>query len=131
VLARVDHPQGKKESVTAAPTRRALAALVLALAAPAAHCVELGTLFTTPEERARLDRLRRGEPDATLGPLRAGTPVLTGFVKRSDGRHTLWIDGTPVPAASPEAGRLLDPRAVRDYSQRSDESLKIERKPAR
>ena len=117
--------------MTAARARRALAALALALAAPAAQCVELGTLFTTPEERARLDRLRRGEPDLTAGPVRAGTPALTGFVKRSDGRHTMWIDGTPVPVASPEAARLLDPRAVRDYWQRSEESLKIERKPAR
>ena len=63
--------------------------------------------------------------------MRAGTPALTGFVKRSDGRHTLWIDGAPVSIASPDAARLLEPGAVRDYSQRSDESLKIERKPAR
>jgi hypothetical protein len=116
--------------VATAQARCALAALALALAAPAAQCVELGTLFNTPEERARLDRLRRGEPEATGRPRQAGTPAITGFVKRSDGRHTLWIDGSPVSAASPEAARLLDPRAVRDYSRRSDESLKIERKPA-
>ncbi len=114
-----------------ARARRAFAALALMLAAPAAQCVQLGTLFNTPEERARLDRLRRGEPDAAGQPVRAGTPALTGFVKRSDGRHTLWIDGTPISIASPEAGRLLEPSAVRDYSQHSDESLKIERKPAR
>jgi hypothetical protein len=117
--------------VATARARRALAALALALAAPAAQCVELGTLFNTPEERARLDRLRRGEPEAGGQTVHAGTPTLTGFVKRSDGRNTLWIDGSPVSVASPEAARLLEPRAVRDYSQRFDESLKIERKPAR
>lgn len=114
-----------------ARARRALCAFALALAAPAAQCVELGTLFNTPEERARLDRLRRGEPDATGRPVLNGTPTLTGFVKRSDGRHTLWIDGSPVTIASPEAARLLQPEAVRDYSQPPDESLRIERKPAR
>jgi hypothetical protein len=114
-----------------ARARRALAALALALAAPAAHCLELGTLFTTPEERARLDRLRRGEPDAAGLPVRIGAPRLTGFVRRSDGRNTVWIDGAPVPMASPESARLLDPRAVRDRSQRSEEALKIESKPER
>ena len=108
--------------------RRALLALALALAAPAAPCVELGTLFTTPEERARLDRLRRGEPVVVGAPVRAGVPAVTGFVKRSDGRHTLWIDGAPMSVASPEAARLLEPRAVRDYSRKSDETLSIERK---
>lgn len=118
---------------TARP-RRALAALVLALAgtAAAAPAAELGTLFHTPEERARLDRLRRGEPDAPHVETRAaGAPSLTGFVKRSDGRHTVWIDGAPVPIASSQAGPLFEPNAVRAYSPRSDETLKIERKPPR
>ena len=113
-----------------ARARRALAALALTLA-PAAQCAELGTLFFTPEERARLDRMRRGEPEVSGQPVRAGTPSLTGFVKRSDGRHTVWIDGSPMTVRSPESGRLLDPRAVRSQSQSSDEVLKIESKPAR
>jgi hypothetical protein len=93
--------------------------------------VELGTLFTTPEERARLDRLRRGEPEMSSRPPRAGIPVVTGFVKRSDGRHTLWIDGAPVSSGSAEVTRLLEPQAVRAYPRRGDETLSIERKPAR
>jgi hypothetical protein len=116
--------------VPTARARRALAALALALAAPAVSGVELGTLFNTPGERARLDRLRRGEPEAAGQTVHAGTPSLTGFVKRSDGRHTVWIDGTPVPVTSPEATRLLEPNAVRDSSRRNAEPLKIERKPA-
>lgn len=35
--------------------------LVLALLAPAAGAAELGTLFHSPEERANLEKLRRGE----------------------------------------------------------------------
>lgn len=110
--------------------RRALAALALAFVAPAAAAAELGTLFHTPEERARLDKLRRGEPEVVIGAVRSGPPAVTGYVKRSDGRHTVWIDGTPLPA-SPDAGRLLESQAVRGYSHRSDETLKVERKAPR
>lgn len=109
--------------------RKALAALAVALASPAAAGLELGTLFHTPEERARLDRLRRGEPESSRQPQRSGTPEVTGFVKRSDGRHTIWIDGAPVPVATPGAGALFDSQSVRAY--RSDDSLKIERKTPR
>jgi hypothetical protein len=114
--------------------RRSAAALLLALgalAAPAAPALELGTLFTTPEERVRLDKLRRGEPDSVPAgeAARAPNPTLTGFVKRSDGRNTVWIDGTPVPVSRPGSGALLDPRAV--GARPPDEAIRIERKPAR
>jgi hypothetical protein len=112
--------------------RRALAAAVLALAAPGALAMELGTLFHTPEERARLERLRRGEPEVAPGAAaRTGRREITGFVKRSDGRSTVWIDGAPVEGATPEAVRRLDAKAVRAYSERSDETLKVERKAPR
>lgn len=93
--------------------------------------MELGTLFNTREERARLDRLRRGEPEIVGAPVRSAVPAVTGFVKRSDGRHTLWIDGAPMSVGSPEAARLLESQAVRDYSRRSDETLSIQRKAPR
>lgn len=110
--------------------RRAAAIVFLALAAPCAGALELGTLFTTPEERVRLERLRRGEPENTVAneAARASNPTLTGFVKRSDGRHTVWIDGAPVPLSRPGSGELLEPRAVIPAS-RPEGALKIERKP--
>src|SRR5260221_1345886 len=106
--------------------------LLLALAAPCAGALELGTLFTTPEERTRLDRLRRGEPEnpAAAEGARPSNPTLTGFVKRSDGRNTVWIDRTPVPVSPAGAGDLLDPRAVGAPAQR-DDTLRIERKRER
>ena len=106
---------------------RLLAAIVLALAAGAAHAVDLGTLFNSADERARLDRLRRGEPAGTGRP--RGVPEVTGFVKRSDGRSTVWIDGVPMQVATPRAGPLLDPRSVRAYG--GEDSVRIERKPAK
>jgi hypothetical protein len=97
---------------------RALALALLFACAPLA-AAELGTLFHTAEERARLDRMRRGEP-ATPQPGSATTPrapsppEVTGFVRRSDGRNTLWIDGQAVATTNPKNAPLFDPRLVRD-----------------
>jgi len=109
---------------------RALLAILLAAFASAAGAAELRTLFHTPEERARLDRLRRGEPVETQAAPRAPhVPAVTGFVKRSDGRSTVWIDGVPMQVANPRAGTLLDPRSVRSHG--GEDSVRIERKPAK
>ena len=107
-----------------------LALALLAMAPPGARAVELGTLFHTPQERERLDRLRRGEPDRAIAASPGGAREVTGFVKRSDGRGTVWIDGVPMQIASPRAERLLDPRGVRGYSEREN-PVRIERKPAK
>jgi hypothetical protein len=107
---------------------------VVLLAAGIAGAAEpaLGTLFFSAEERARLDRLRRGESEpAAAAPTQGEGSAVTGFVKRSDGRHTVWIDGRAVSVRGPQAAEVLDPRAVRAYVDPGEESLKIERKPAR
>ena len=90
------------------------AALLLLFAAAHAGAAELGTLFHTPEERARLDRLRRGEPvEATAAgvPLPPRDPVVTGYVRRSDGRHTVFVDGRPVTTRRDP--RALDPKSLK------------------
>ena len=94
--------------------RRAALAAFLLVGCSAACAAELGTLFHSPEERARLDRLRRGEPAETPRAAQNRTPTVTGFVKRSDGRNTVWIDGRPQamggdPAKMPEARRPETP----------------------
>jgi hypothetical protein len=106
-----------------------IAAFVLACAAGNAAAVELGTLFNSAEERARLDKLRRGEPLASASTgTSAGARELTGFVKRSDGRSTVFIDGVPMPVSNARAAALLEPEAVRGSHL---ETLKVERKPAK
>ena len=108
-----------------------LAMALLAAQAAAAAEPALGTLFFSAEERAQLDRLRRGEPELAAAPAPGAGSAVTGFVKRSDGRHTVWIDGRPVNVRGPQAASVLDPRAVRAYADPGEEALKIERKPAR
>jgi hypothetical protein len=94
-----------------------VARLVLLLAACAVAtplaAMELGTLFHTPEERARLDRLRRGEataPAQAVVPGESRPPRVTGYVRRSDGRNTVWVDGAPL--ATRNDPRVFDPRSV-------------------
>ena len=107
--------------------RRALLALVLALAGVAARADDLGTLFYTPAEREQLDRLRRGEPVESAPP---ATPdnahAVTGYVQRSDGRGVVWIDGKPLVVRNSADRRIFDPGEVSAYSRSADE-VKIQR----
>jgi hypothetical protein len=88
---------------------RALAVAILAATILPALAVDFGTLFNSPEERARLDRLRRGEPDAPPAAFEphGPNPLVTGYVTRSDGRDTVWIDGRPVVMSGSEAEAVL------------------------
>ncbi|MEO5691877.1 MAG: hypothetical protein ABIQ72_02030 [Usitatibacter sp.] len=113
------------------PERLLLLLVIAGVSLPAFAAVDIGTLFYTAEERARLDRLRRGDPQVVEGVVAApayGPREVTGFVKRSDGRSTLWIDGIAVPATSPRARALLDPKTVRGGSRGSN-AVKVERRP--
>ena len=114
-----------------AALNRAAALAALALCTGAHGAEALGTLFTTPEERAHLDQLRRGDPVASSPAGPAHEARITGFVKRSDGRSTVWIDGLAVPIGSRDANRILETGAVRGYSDRGDDQVRIERKTSK
>ncbi len=77
--------------------RLALASL-LACGLQVAAAADLRTLFHSAEERERLDRERRGEP-AEPAQKKSGPALVTGMVKRSDGRDTVWVDGVAVTDA--------------------------------
>ena len=83
------------------------ATLLLAgmLAFSCAQAQELGRLFYTPEERAALDARRRARlPDKpAAAPAAAVSPVtrVDGFVRRSAGPSTVWVNGAPLDEASP------------------------------
>ncbi|HET7401530.1 MAG TPA: hypothetical protein VFJ62_07100 [Usitatibacter sp.] len=102
----------------------ALAALAWALAG-SVRADDFGTLFFSPEDRARLDQQRRGElappPKAAAATERgrpaapARPPVLTGYVQRSDGRDTVWINGRPIVTTAPQASTLEPSRVGQDF----------------
>ena len=108
---------------------RALLAIVLATFASGA-AAELRTLFHTPEERARLDRLRRGDPvEARAAPRAPHVPAVTGFVKRSDGRNTVWLDGTPKALSDAASAPYTDPSKVRGRERPEAPPIEIKRSP--
>jgi hypothetical protein len=79
---------------------------------------ELGTLFFTPAERDMLDRARRGDPLA--GASRRGEPVVNGFVKRSDGLATIWIDGREIDVKSKKVSGALQTGIVGNLNEAVD-----------
>lgn len=91
----------------------ALAAALCGVAAQAAQ--PLGKLFFTPQERAALEQSRSGgkaapvQRQAQPAPPRA-PPQIAGYVRRGDGRATVWVDGEP--RYSVETRARLDPSIV-------------------
>ena len=63
-----------------------------------ADAQQLGRLFFTDEQRAALDARRRARvPDKPAAAVVASpTTRLDGFVKRSQGPSTVWVNGEPL-----------------------------------
>jgi hypothetical protein len=74
----------------------------------AALSQELGRLFFTPEQRAALDARRKARvPDKPAADVVASpTTKLDGYVKRSAGPSTVWVNGEPLPEGGAEAPRI-------------------------
>jgi len=79
--------------------RAAFALLAVCLLAPAsAGAQQLGRLFFTPEQREALDARRKARlPDKPAPVAISPATRLDGYVKRSHGKSTIWLDGHPIP----------------------------------
>ncbi len=82
--------------------------LALVLAATPAVAQEVGRLFFTPEQRAALDARRKArvpdKPSATV--VASPTTRVDGFVQRSGGPSTVWVNGEPLPEGSGDLPRI-------------------------
>jgi len=91
-------------------------ALLLALVLHGESCIaeELGRLFFTPEQRQALDARRRARlPDRPSAPTAVSpTTRLDGYVRRGNGKSTVWVNGEPLPESAPEAPRIGANRAT-------------------
>jgi len=92
--------------------RRLLLVLSIALS-QGLHAQELGRLFFTPEQRDALDARRRARvPDKPAPTPIVASPVtrLDGYVRRSDGRSTVWVNGDTLDDSRAQAdGRVSVP----------------------
>jgi hypothetical protein len=84
-----------------------------------AQAQTLGTLFHTPKERELFDRQRRGDRVEVEGqaPVQRREPVVTGYVKRSDGKSTVFLDRRPHRAAGERIQDLLTPRIIERFEE--------------
>lgn len=69
---------------------------------------EVGRLFFTPEQRSALDARRKARvPDKPAAVVVASpTTKLNGYVKRSTGPSTVWVNGEPLPEGTGDAPRI-------------------------
>ena len=75
-----------------------LALLLALLSAGPAAAQQLGRLFFTPEQRAALDARRAARlPDKPAAVAESPTTRVDGYVKRSSGKSTVWVDGEAMP----------------------------------
>ena len=74
----------------------------------AAVSQEVGRLFFTPEQRTALDARRKARvPDKPAAVVVSSpTTKLDGYVKRSGGTSTVWINGEPLPEGAGDAPRI-------------------------
>jgi hypothetical protein len=103
---------------------RPLVALALMLAAATAGAQELGRLFFTPEQRQALDARRKARvPDkpAVAPVLASPTTRVDGFVRRSGGPSTVWVNGESLPESTDAEG----PRIERGRSTDSRVSIGV------
>jgi len=92
--------------------KRLFAALILVfLGTQPGVAQELGRLFFTADERAALDARRKARvPDKPAAVVVASpTTKLDGYVKRSAGPSTVWVNGEAVDGARPGDGRASVP----------------------
>jgi hypothetical protein len=90
-------------------TRRSIVLLAFCLPVNPGYAQDaLGRLFFTAEQREALDARRRARvPDKPAAPTVASpTTRLDGYVQRSGGRSTVFVNGEAVPEGSAEAPRV-------------------------
>ena len=84
-------------------------AFLLLLLANSAEAQELGRLFFTPEQRAALDARRKARvPDRPAVTTVSPTTRLDGYVKRSGGRSTVFVNGDAMLEGTADAP-VVDP----------------------
>lgn len=92
---------------------------------PVVATAELGRLFTTPQERTKLEAVRNQPiPPPKLEPIAAEEPILIapvlpdkirlkGFVLRADGKNVAWINDDNTLTASPVISHIkINPKDI-------------------
>ena len=114
--------------------RRHLVAIGLGCAflAPPSSAEELGRLFFTPEQRAALDARRKARvPDkpAAAPVVASPTTRVDGYVKRSGGPSTVWLNSEPLTEQGADAPRIRGGRDSRVDVPVGEDGARVPMKP--
>jgi hypothetical protein len=87
---------------------RALVFFAFVTSIPAASAQDIGRLFFTEEQRAALDARRRARvPDRPSAPaVTSPTTRVDGYVRRSGGPSTVWVNGESLGVEGTDAPRI-------------------------
>jgi len=88
---------------------RTLILLAFIASIPPASAQELGRLFFTEEQRAALDARRKARmPDRPTTPAASTSPTtrVDGYVRRSGGPSTVWVNGESLGVEGTDAPRI-------------------------
>ena len=84
-------------------TRTLVIALLMGVGPASADAESLGRLFHSAAERSALDSMRKAkaQPQTPVAPRPSEpqTAQLDGYVVRSDGKSTIWVNGSAVRSA--------------------------------
>jgi hypothetical protein len=79
----------------------------------------LGKLFTTPEQRQRIDAFRKGKSMGVTREQVSPTDVkVQGIVTRSDGKSTVWVNGKSTLEGSSVGGVNVNLNSINDKSDK-------------
>jgi hypothetical protein len=98
---------------------------VIGLGPPSlAQSDSLGRLFFTPRERASMNSFRNGTP-LEAQPVAPTVPNrVDGFVERSNGKNTIWINGQPTSGSSSNLNSKLVDTPARIVVRRTGNNSK-------
>lgn len=71
---------------------------------------EIGRLFLTPDQRSALDARRKARiPDKPAAAVETSFARLDGYVRRSGGPSTVFVNGESLPVGAPAEGLRIAP----------------------
>lgn len=90
-----------------------------------AQADNLGQLFTSPLERARIDALRAGmRPQQETASATAARVVVNGTLRGSDGKRLVWLNGAAINPSSADNMTLLGDGRVKFNWREGTRTLK-------
>ncbi len=78
---------------------------------------QLKKLFTTVQQRKHIDDMRHGKVMQLHKEKKTDRVIVSGYVKRSDGKNVVWVNGKNTLTGNSIHGIKVDPESINDLGQ--------------